>query len=82
MYSYYKLRSIFRNSSRNFRTNIQLNISSSKWPILSYLASLLVVLGEVPDKKFVHVQLQEDEIYPMVPVSIGLDQYRQRYEPK
>ena len=75
MYSYYKLRSIFRNSPQNFRTNIQLNISSSKWPILSYLASLLVVLGEVPDKKFVHVQLQEDEIYPMVPVSLGLDQY-------
>ena len=75
MYSYYKLRSNFRNSSQNFRTNIQLNISRFRWPILSYLASLLVVLGEVPDKKFVHVQLQEDEIYPMVPVSIGLNQY-------
>ena len=71
MYSYYKLRSNFRNCSQIFRTNIQLSISRFKWPILSYLASLLVVLGEVPDKKFVHVQLQEDEIYPMVPVSIG-----------
>ena len=71
MYSYYKLRSLFRNSSQNFRTNIQLNISSSKWPILSYLASLLVVLGEVPDPKFVHVQLVLNEIYPMVPVLVG-----------
>ena len=64
MYSYYKLRSNFRNCSQIFRTNIQLNISSSKWPILSYLASLLVVLGEVPDPKIVHVQLVLNEIYP------------------
>ena len=71
MYSYYKLRSNFRNSSQNFRTNIQLNISRFRWPILSYLASLLVVLGEVPDKKFVHVQLVLNEIYPMVPVLVG-----------
>ena len=39
------------------------------------LRSLLVDQGEVPDTKIVHVQLQEDEIYPMVPVSLGLDQY-------
>ncbi len=64
MYSYYKLRSNFRNSSQIFRTNIQLNISRYKWSILSYLASLLVVLGEVPDPKIVHVQLVLNEIYP------------------
>ena len=75
MYSYYKLRSNFRNCSQIFRTSIELNMNRFKWSILSNLASLLVVLGEVPDKKFVHVQLQEDEIYPMVPVSLGLDQY-------
>ena len=75
MYSYYKLRSNFRNYSQIFRTSIELNMNRFKWSILSNLASLLVVLGEVPDKKFVHVQLQEDEIYPMVPVSIGLNQY-------
>ena len=75
MYSYYKLRSNFRNYSQIFRTSIELNMNRFKWPILSNLASLLVVLGEVPDKKFVPLQLQEDEIYPMVPVSIGLDQY-------
>ena len=43
--------------------------------IAGILRSLLVDQGEVPDTKIVHVQLQEDEIYPMVPVSIGLDQY-------
>jgi len=64
MYSYYKLRSIFGDYFQIFRTSIELNISSSKWPILSYLASLLVVLGEVPDKKLVHVQLVLNEIYP------------------
>ena len=43
--------------------------------IAGILGSLLVDQGEVPDTKIVHVQLQEDEIYPMVPVSLGLDQY-------
>ena len=43
--------------------------------IAGILGSLLVDQGEVPDTKIVHVQLQEDEIYPMVPVSIGLNQY-------
>ena len=43
--------------------------------IAGILGSLLVDQGGVPDPKIVHVQLQEDEIYPMVPVSLGLDQY-------
>ena len=75
MYSSSRLRSTFGDYFQIFRTSIELNMNRFKWSILSYLASLLVVLGEVPDPKFVHVQLQEDEIYPMVPVSIGLDQY-------
>ena len=64
IYSYYKLRSTFRNCSQNFRTSIELNISRFRWSILSNLASLLVVLGEVPDKKFVPLQLVLNEIYP------------------
>ena len=50
-----------------------LGLVESKMP--GILRSLLVDQGEVPDTKIVHVQLQEDEIYPMVPVSLGLDQY-------
>ena len=64
MYSYYKLRSNFRNYSQIFRTSIELNINRFKWSILSNLASLLVVLGEVPDTKFIPPQLGLNEIYP------------------
>jgi len=64
MYSSSRLRSTFGDYFQIFRTSIELNISRSKWSILSYLASLLVVLGEVPDKKLVHVQLVLNEIYP------------------
>ena len=71
MYSYYKLRSNFRNYSQIFRTSIELNMNRFKWSILNNLASLLVVLGEVPDKKFVPLQLVLTEIYPLVPVLVG-----------
>ena len=64
MYSYYKLRSVFGDYFQIFRTSIELNINRFRWSILSNLASLLVVLGEVPDKKFVPVQLVLTEIYP------------------
>ena len=36
-----------------------------------FLRSLLVDQGEVPDTKFRYIQLQKDEIYPLVPVSVG-----------
>ena len=71
MYSSSRLRSTFGDYFQIFRTGIELNINRFKWSILSYLASLLVVLGEVPDPKFVHVQLVLNEIYPMVPVLVG-----------
>ena len=71
IYSYYKLRSIFGDYFQIFRTSIELNMNRFKWPILSNLASLLVVLGEVPDTKFVPLQLVLNEIYPMVPVLVG-----------
>ena len=71
MYSYHKLRSIFGDYFQIFRTSIELNINRFRWSILSYLASLLVVLDEVPDKKFVHVQLVLNEIYPKTPDTVG-----------
>ena len=71
IYSCSKLRSIFRNSSQIFRINIELNISRYKWSKMSYLASLLVDLGEVPGTKFGSVQQVLTEIYPMVLISVG-----------
>ena len=54
---------------------LELILSLVESNVSGILRSLLVDQGEVPDTKIVHVQLQEDEIYPMVPVSLGLDQY-------
>ena len=71
MYSSSRLRSTFGDYFQIFRTSIELNMNRFKWSILSNLASLLVVLGEVPDKKFVPLQLVLNEIYPMVPVLVG-----------
>ena len=71
MYSSSRLRSTFGDYFQIFRTSIELNMNRFKWSILSYLASLLVVLGEVPDKKFVPLQLVLTEIYPLVPVLVG-----------
>ena len=71
MYSYSKLRSNLRNYSQILEPILSLVESN----VSVILRSLLVDQGEVPDTKIVHVQLQEDEIYPMVPVSLGLDQY-------
>ena len=64
MYSSSRLRSTFGDHFQIFRTSIELNINRFKCPILSNLASLLVVLGEVPDTKFGSVQLVLTEIYP------------------
>ena len=64
MYSSSRLRSTFGDYFQIFRTSIELNMNRFKWSILSYLASLLVVLGEVPDSKIGGVQQVLTEIYP------------------